>query len=191
MILKKNQSLYMIILYTSIYYFKIFKLLSRDFKIFIWRVSMSPFFPSDMKLQENSLPDDDVPPSPSKGVVSTDIGPAQNLHHALWTLGPQCSEEEVFDSIWRLVMYLRYWKGGSDRTCITSCPAKSISPQLVPVPCSQRPKRSQQYSPDPWYPLWFISGTLMYPDVLGFFWFYRNRMGVPGPHGSPLCKSIP
>lgn len=79
---------------------------------------MSPFFPSDMKLQENSLPDDDVPPSPSKGVVSTDIGPAQNLHHALWTLGPHCSEEEVFDSIWRLVMYLRYWKGGSDRTWI-------------------------------------------------------------------------
>jgi hypothetical protein len=60
---------------------------------------------------------DDVPPqSPSKGTCST--GMAKNLHHALWGLGCGASESEVFDSIWRLLMYLRHWGGGCDRSFI-------------------------------------------------------------------------
>eukprot|EP00435_Cladocopium_sp_Y103_P061032 s1370_g22.t1 len=58
---------------------------------------------------------DEPPPSPTKGTCSVP-SMACNLHHALWTLGPSATEEEVFDSIFRLVMYLRHWQGGSDRT---------------------------------------------------------------------------
>lgn len=54
--------------------------------------------------------------SPSKGVVQP--GLAHTLHRALWCLAPHCPEAEIFDSIWRLVMYLRHWKQGSDRTWI-------------------------------------------------------------------------
>ena len=38
----------------------------------------------------------------------------RSLHQALWCLPPDSTDEHVFDSIWRLVMYLRHWKGGLD-----------------------------------------------------------------------------
>ena len=44
----------------------------------------------------------------------------QNLHHALWCLGPEATEIQVFDSLWRLLMYLRYWKGGADLQWISN-----------------------------------------------------------------------
>eukprot|EP00438_Fugacium_kawagutii_P032581 Skav235943 [mRNA] locus=scaffold4666:46920:49854:- [translate_table: standard] len=51
---------------------------------------------------------DEVPPqSPSKGTCST--GLACNLHHALWGLGNAPTEEETFDSLWRLVMSAHEW----------------------------------------------------------------------------------
>ena len=60
---------------------------------------------------------EEPPPSPTKGTCPVP-GMACNLHHALWTLGPNATSEEVFDSIFRLVMYLRHWQGGCDRTWI-------------------------------------------------------------------------
>ena len=60
------------------------------------------------KQDKNEVP----PQSPDKGVCST--GLAMNLHHSLWGLGPNASEDETFDSIWRLTMYLRHWQGGCD-----------------------------------------------------------------------------
>lgn len=39
----------------------------------------------------------------------------QNLHHALWHLGPHAQDEHVFDALWRLTTYLRHYRGGCDR----------------------------------------------------------------------------
>lgn len=82
---------------------------------------------------------EDVPPqSPSKGTCAR--GMAKNLHHALWGLGCGASEAEVFDSIWRLVMYLRHWGAGCDRSYSKLHPRpedkqKTFSRfELVPVP---------------------------------------------------------
>lgn len=70
-----------------------------------------------------------VPPeSPSKGLCRTP-GLATTLFRSLWTLGREDGEQGVFDSIFRLVMFLRHWGNGSDRTWIKNprlCRAKSI-----------------------------------------------------------------
>lgn len=70
---------------------------------------------------------EDPPPSPSKGACHVE-GIACNLHHALWLLHPGSKEEEIFDGLWRLAMYLRYWGAGSDRSFISdprTCRRKS------------------------------------------------------------------
>ena len=36
------------------------------------------------------------------------------LHEALWSLPPSTNDVELLDSVWRLTMFLRYWKGGFD-----------------------------------------------------------------------------
>eukprot|EP00438_Fugacium_kawagutii_P016170 Skav224604 [mRNA] locus=scaffold2684:382216:385435:- [translate_table: standard] len=54
--------------------------------------------------------------SPTKGACSP--GMACSLHKALWCLGADPSEQDVFDSVFRLVAYLRHWQGGSDRCWI-------------------------------------------------------------------------
>lgn len=55
--------------------------------------------------------------SPSKGSCSGGLG--KTLHHSLWCLGQHATNAEIFDSVWRLVMYLRHWQKGSDRTWIS------------------------------------------------------------------------
>lgn len=54
--------------------------------------------------------------SPDKGVVSP--GMADTLRRCLWCLGNYPSEDEIFDSIFRLVMFLRHWKRGCDHRWI-------------------------------------------------------------------------
>lgn len=66
------------------------------------------------KTEEPEIPSE----SPTKGVAGAAGGMACNLKHALWCLGHQPSEQEVFDSIFRLVAYLRHWRGGMDRCWI-------------------------------------------------------------------------
>ena len=78
--------------------------------------------------------------SPSKGVVQP--GLARTLHRALWCLAPRCPDSEIFDSVWRLVMYLRHWKKGSDRTWIKDArvfrkrSAKLNWHQCLSLPCT-------------------------------------------------------
>jgi hypothetical protein len=72
----------------------------------------------DLFNQLGDQPPEDAPPqSPSKGACPIDAV-ACNLYHAFWCLGAQPDESEVFDSVWRLTMYLRHWQGGADRTWI-------------------------------------------------------------------------
>lgn len=42
----------------------------------------------------------------------------KTLFHALWSLGPRHSDQEILDAIWRHTMYLRHWKKGGDREFI-------------------------------------------------------------------------
>eukprot|EP00435_Cladocopium_sp_Y103_P019204 s3146_g4.t1 len=79
------------------------------------------------KPEQQVSEEDRVPPeSPSKGACSGGLG--KTLHHSLWCLGQTSSDAEIFDSIWRLVMYLRHWHKGCDRTWISdprTCRKKS------------------------------------------------------------------
>ena len=45
---------------------------------------------------------------------------ATNLYTALWQCGSDAADEEKLDSVWRLLMYLRHWKAGADRTWIAN-----------------------------------------------------------------------
>lgn len=63
---------------------------------------------------ESKADAEEIPPqSPTKGTVAE--GMPMNLYHSLWGLGPHATESEIFDSVFRLVAYLRFWKGGCDR----------------------------------------------------------------------------
>ena len=42
----------------------------------------------------------------------------KNLHHALANLQPGVCENDICDSLFRLAMYLRHWRGGCDRMWI-------------------------------------------------------------------------
>ena len=42
----------------------------------------------------------------------------KNLHHAMLLLTSRSTEEEIFDALFRLTMYLRHWKGGCDRSFV-------------------------------------------------------------------------
>ena len=45
---------------------------------------------------------------------------SRTLFQTLWGLGEAASEEEILDGVWRLLMYLRHWRGGSDRDWISN-----------------------------------------------------------------------
>ena len=66
--------------------------------------------------EKDDAAEEEIPAeSPEKGCCGGQSGLAKTLHHALWTLGPKASDAEIFDSIFRLIMYLRHWKKGCDR----------------------------------------------------------------------------
>lgn len=59
-----------------------------------------------------SRPEPGVPETPDASKKSNN---PKTLHAALCFLGQNASPAEVFDQLWRLTMYLRYWHGGPDR----------------------------------------------------------------------------
>ena len=57
--------------------------------------------------------EEDIEPEEMKDVSPT-------LFHTFWGLGDAASQEEILDGVWRLLMYLRHWRGGSDRDWISN-----------------------------------------------------------------------
>ena len=74
--------------------------------------------PDAEKLQEvmRSRPEPGVPETPDAAKKTN----PKTLHAALCFLGGKASATEIFDQLWRLTMYLRYWHGGPDRHWIAN-----------------------------------------------------------------------
>ena len=82
-----------------------------------------------------SRPERGIPETPDAAKKSNN---PKTLHAALCFLGSQASTTEVFDQLWRLTMYLRYWGGGADRHWIANprSSRKALeSAQLVSATC--------------------------------------------------------
>ena len=101
-----------------------------------------------------------------------------NLFQSLRQLGDHASTEEKLDSCWRLLMFLRHWRGGADRTWISN-------PRL----CRKRAKALNWHQRLVFEGRWLASRFYTF-QLVGFHKQEPSRVGISKEKGFHFTVSV-